>query len=87
MDGSTSINAPMSRSGDELRTMVDYCRVRGIEKIVVDEMRDVADTPSAVAGILNYLQTNGMTLDVVHCEMEFGQKKDQEPMNMEFGGM
>ena len=87
VDGSTSINAPMSRSGDELRTMVDYCRVRGIERIVVDEMKDVADTPSAMAGILNYLQSNGITLDVVHCEMEFGQKKDQESINMEFGGM
>ena len=87
IDGSVSINAPMSRSGNELKNMVDYCRVRGIERIVVDEMKDVADTPSAIAGVLNYLQANGLTLDVAHCEMVFGQKNDQESIDMEFGGM
>lgn len=89
VDGSTSINAPMSRNGDELRSMVEYCKTRGVSRIVVDEMKDVADSPWETARILNYLQDNGMTLDVAHCEMVFGRQNQQENENgdMEFGGM
>lgn len=89
VDGSTSINAPMSRSGDELRSIVEYCKARGIARIVVDEMKDVADTPWETAHILNYLQENGMSLDVAHCEMVFGQQNQQgnESDEMKFGGM
>ena len=89
MDGSTSINAPMSRSGGELSSMVEYCKTRGIRRIVVDEMKDVADTPWETARILNLLQNNGLVLNVVHCDMEFGQQKAHEhkTVEMEFGGM
>ena len=89
VDGSTSINAPMSRSGGELRNMVEYCKARGIARIVVDEMKDVADTTWETARILNHLQSNGLSLDVVHCEMVFGQQNQQgnKSGEMEFGGM
>ena len=89
VDGSTSINAPMSRSGGELRSMVEYCKSRGIRRIVVDEMKDVADTPWETARILNHLQNNGLVLNVVHCDMVFGQQKTQgiETGEIEFGGM
>ena len=89
VDGSTSINAPMSRSGDELRSMVDYCRDRGIRRIVVDEMKDIADTPWETARIMNHLQNNGLVLNVVHCDMVFGQQRTQEieTGEIEFGGM
>lgn len=89
IDGSTSINAPMSRSSVELRSMVEYCKVRGITRIVVDEMKDVAETPWETARILNYLQDNDMTLDVAHCEMIFGQQNQQDNKSgeIEFGGM
>ena len=89
VDGSTSINAPMSRSGGELRSMVVYCKSRGIRRIVVDEMKDVADTPWETARILNHLQNNGLVLNVVHCDMVFGQQKTQgiETGEIEFGGM
>ena len=89
VEGSTSINAPMSRSGGELRNMIEYCKVRKIARIVVDEMKDVADTPWETARILNALQSNGLTLNVVHCDMVFGQQKQQgiDTGEMEFGGM
>ena len=89
VDGSTSINAPMSRSGGELRSMVEYCKSRGIRRIVVDEMKDVADTPWETARILNHLQNNGLVLNVVHCDMVFGQQRTQgiDTGEIEFGGM
>lgn len=89
VDGSISINAPMSKCGNELKYMVDYCKARNIQHIVVDEMRDIADTPSKCASILNYLHQNGLTLDVVHCDMQFGEQRASEPteIDIEFGGM
>ena len=79
----------MSRSGGELRSMVEYCKSRGIRRIVVDEMKDVADTPWETARILNHLQNNGLVLNVVHCDMVFGQQRTQgiETGEIEFGGM
>ncbi len=89
IDGSVSINAPMSKSGNELKYMVDYCKARNIQHIVVDEMRDIAETPSECASILNYLHQNGLTLDVVHCDMQFNGQKESEPtgIDIKFGGM
>lgn len=89
IEGSISINAPISRCGGELRNMVEYCKVRGIRRIVVDEMKDVADTPWETARILNHLQDNGLVLNVVHCDMEFGQQNQRgsEIGEMEIGGM
>lgn len=89
IEGSISINAPISRCGGELRNMVEYCKVRGIRRIIVDEMKDVADTPWETARILNHLQDNGLVLNVVHCDMEFGQQnhRESEIGEMEIGGM
>lgn len=89
VDGSTSINAPISRCGGELKNIVEYCKARGIRRIVVDEVKDVADTPWETAPILNHLQNNGLVLNVVHCDMEFGRQETQgiNTGEMEFGGM
>lgn len=89
VDGNISINAPMRKCGDELEFMVDYCKERNIQHIVVDEMRDIADTPSGCASIMNYLHRNGLILDVVQCDMQFSCQKEseQEGINIEFGGM
>ena len=63
--------------------------MRGIRRLVVDEMKDVADTPWETARILNHLQDNGLVLNVVHCDMEFGQQNQRgsEIGEMEIGGM
>ena len=46
--GSLSISEPMSRCGSELQWIMDYCRSRGISKILVDGLLDIGRTPDEV---------------------------------------
>lgn len=56
-EGGISISRPMSRSGSELKNMIDYCKVRGISKILVDSRRDIGDTPDEINKVVGYCST------------------------------
>ena len=90
--GSLSISEPMSRSGSELRWITDYCRNRGIDKILVDSIRDIGTTPLEVQKVNEYLCGRGICMEVAYNELTLAVKKESTTESFEdqclmMGGM
>ena len=86
-DGSISISVPMSRSGNEFKNMIDYCKVRGISKILVDGLHDIGETPADVDKVVGYLCGRGFEVEAVDCGLTFVSKTESEDQGITMGGM
>jgi len=90
--GSISYPAPLCRSGSEFQWMMDYCRSRGISKILVDSLHDIGETPAEVQQATNTLCANGFQVEVVDCGLTFSPKQEapaeqEAGQEMMMGGM
>ena len=90
--GSISYPAPLCRSGSEFQWMMDYCRSRGISKILVDSLHDIGEAPAEVQKTANILCANGFQVEVVDCGLTFSPKleapaEQDTTQDMTMGGM
>ena len=65
--GHLTISLPMNRCGNEYRWMIGYCRRRNISTIVVNGMRDLADSKSEAMQMIATLCELGHTVEVIDC--------------------
>lgn len=86
-DGSISISVPMSRSGNEFKNMIDYCKVRGISKILVDSLHDIGEAPADIDKVVGYLCGHGFEVEAVDCGLTFAPKTENEDQGITMGGM
>ena len=86
-DGSISISVPMSRSGNEFKNMIDYCKVRGISKILVESLHDIGKAPADVDKVVGYLCGRGFEVEAVDCGLTFASKTESEDQGITMGGM
>ena len=86
-DGSISISVPMSRSGNEFKNMIDYCKVRGISKILVDSLHDIGEAPADVDKVVGYLCGRGFEVEAVDGGLTFASKTESEDQGITMGGM
>lgn len=61
--GSYACSIPMSRCGTELQWILDYCRSRGISKIVVDRKADLGGTAAEVNKVVGLLCAQGFIVE------------------------
>ncbi len=87
--GSLSISEPMSRCGSELQWIMDYCRSRGISKILVDGLLDIGRTPDEVDKTAQILCTRGFQVEVADCGLIYSPQNEAPEQNsgMTMGGM
>jgi len=89
--GSLSISEPMSRCGSELPWIIDYCRNRGISKILVDNIRDIGKTSAEVQSTIQMLCSQGFQIEVADCGLTFTGQSDlvepDENQGVMMGGM
>lgn len=74
--GSLSISEPMSHSGAELQWIMDYCRSRGISKILVDSRRDIGKTNTEVQNTVNILCAHGLQIEVADSGLLFSPRNE-----------
>ena len=88
-DGSLSISEPMSRCGSELQWIMDYCRSRGISKILVDGLLDIGRTPDEVDKTAQILCAKGFQLEVADCGLIYSPQNEvpEQDSGMTMGGM
>ena len=88
-DGSLSMSVPMSQSGSELQWIMDYCRSRGISKILVDGLLDIGRTPDEVDRTAQILCTRGFQVEVADCGLIYSPQNEAPEQNsgMTMGGM
>lgn len=87
--GSLSISEPMSRCGSELQWIMDYCRSRGISKILVDGLLDIGRTPDEVDKTAQILCARGFQVEVADCGLIYSPQNETPEQNsgMTMGGM
>lgn len=87
--GSLSISEPMSRCGSELQWIMDYCRSRGISKILVDGLLDIGRTPDEVDKTAQILCAKGFQVEVADCGLIYSPQNEAPEQNegMTMGGM
>lgn len=89
--GSLSISEPMSQCGSELQWIMDYCRTRGISRILVDSLHDIGKTSAEVQNTANILCAQGFQVEVADCGLTFSPKNEapecSEDEGMTMGGM
>ena len=87
--GSLSISEPMSRCGSELQWIMDYCRSRGISKILVDGLLDIGRTPDEVDKTAQILCARGFQVEVADCGLIYSPQDETPEQNsgMTMGGM
>ena len=87
--GSLSISEPMSRCGSELQWIMDYCRSRGISKILVDGLLDIGRTPDEVDKTAQILCARGFQVEVADCGLIYSPQNEAPEQNsgMTMGGM
>ena len=87
--GSLSISEPMSRCGSELQWIMDYCRSRGISKILVDGLLEIGRTPDEVDKTAQILCAKGFQLEVADCGLIYSPQNEAPEQNsgMTMGGM
>ena len=87
--GSLSISEPMSRCGSELQWIMDYCRSRGISKILVDGLLDIGRTPDEVDRTAQILCARGFQVEVADCGLIYSPQNEAPEQNsgMTMGGM
>ena len=87
--GSLSISEPMSRCGSELQWIMDYCRSRGISKILVDGLLDIGRTPDEVDKTAQILCARGFQVEVADCGLIYSPQNEVSEQNsgMTMGGM
>ena len=87
--GSLSISEPMSRCGSELQWIMDYCRSRGISKILVDGLLDIGRTPDEVDKTAQILCAKGFQLEVADCGLIYSPQNEvpEQDSGMTMGGM
>ncbi|MBP3673576.1 MAG: hypothetical protein J6J18_07090 [Oscillospiraceae bacterium] len=87
--GSLSISEPMSRCGSELQWIMDYCRSRGISKILVDGLLDIGRTPDEVDKTAQILCAKGFQVEVADCGLIYSSQNEAPEQNsgMTMGGM
>ena len=83
--GSVSISVPMYRCGTEFRFMIDYCRIRGISKILVDSMQDIGNTPDEVTKTIDALCSRGFTVEAAKSQQVFAVQNEEA--NLTMGGL
>lgn len=83
--GSVSISVPMYRCGTEFRCMIDYCRIRGISKILVDSMQDIGNTPDEVTKTIDALCSRGFTVEAAKSQQVFAAQNEEA--NLTMGGL
>lgn len=83
--GSVSISVPMYRCGTEFRFMIDYCRIRGISKILVDSMQDIGNTPDEVTKTIDALCSRGFTVEAAKSQQVFAAQNEEASLTM--GGL
>ncbi len=62
--GSISISVPMSKCGSNYQDMLDYCRQRGISRIVVDNLKALGSDAASATAVLRDLCTQGFTVEL-----------------------
>ena len=87
--GSLSMSEPMSHSGSELQWIMDYCRTRGISKILVDSLHDIGKTPAEVQNTAQILCARGFQVEVADCGLIYSPQNEAPEQNsgMTMGGM
>ena len=87
--GSLSISEPMSRCGSELQWIMDYCRSRGISKILVDGLLEIGRTPDEVDKTAQILCAKGFQLEVADCGLIYSPQNEvpEQDSGMTMGGM
>lgn len=87
--GSLSISEPMSRCGSELQWIMDYCRSRGISKILVDGLLDIGRTPDEVDKTAQILCARGFQVEVADCGLIYSPQNEvpEQDSGMTMGGM
>ena len=65
--------------------MIDYCRIRGISKILVDSMQDIGNTPDEVTKTFDALCSRGFTVQAVKSQQVFAAQNEEA--NLTMGGL
>ncbi len=71
--GSISISAPMSKCGSHYQDMLDYCRQRGISRIVVDNLKALGSDATSATAVLRDLCTQGFTVELAESGIFYDQ--------------
>lgn len=77
----------MSRCGSEFKNMIDYCKARGISRILVEGLHDIAETPADVDKVVGYLCGRGFEVEAIDCGLTFASKTESEDQGITMGGM
>ena len=87
--GSLSISEPMSRCGSELQWIMDYCRSRGISKILVDGLLDIGRTSDEADRTAQILCARGFQVEVADCGLIYSPQNEAPEQNsgMTMGGL
>ena len=65
--------------------MIDYCRIRGISKILVDSMQDIGNTPDEVTKTIDALCSRGFTVEAAKSQQVFAVQNEEA--NLTMGGL
>ncbi len=89
--GSLSMPVPMSQSGSELQWIMDYCKSRGISKILVCGLHDIGKTPIEVQNTTDILCAQGFRVEAAASGLVFSPKsitpEQAEDVGMTMGGI
>lgn len=87
--GSISIALPMSMAGEHYQNMIDYCRSRGISKIIVEDKRDIASDSKTLRRVLNDICGNGITVELAETGISYApvdSVQEQQADELTMGG-
>ena len=87
-EGGVSISAPIYRCGAEFQSMIEYCKGRGISKILVESLKDIGRTPDEVNRTVGILCAHGFNVEITDCGQVFSaENKENEEQSMTMGGL
>lgn len=87
-EGGVSISAPIYRCGAEFQSMIEYCKGRGISKILVESLKDIGRTPDEVNRTVGILCAHGFKVEITDCGQVFSaENKENEEQSMTMGGL
>ncbi len=67
----------MSRCGAEFQSMIDYCKSRGISKILVESLRDIGKTADKVNRTVDVLCAHGFEVETADSGQIFAAKNEE----------
>lgn len=87
-EGGISIPAPIYRCGTAFQNMIEYCKIRGISKILVDSRKDIGAMTAEVDKTVRVLCAYGFEVEIADCGQVFSaMTEENEEQSITMGGL